>query len=293
MDNHGLVMKQKLTEAEIAEIEHLTTLCNNYENLNMRVEFGMMRNRSGQETNDFLYYEQGAIVGYLGLDDYGTDERELVLMVHPDYRRQGIGRKLLHAAQDESRRGGITRLILVCERFSQAGPALVHALGAKHDYSEYEMTLSTFRERGVVDERLFFRKAGDNDVDMLISILAADFGDEESAQHYVETWLHHPNQHFYVATFGEKPVGYQEPVGVLRLDEMEQSIGVYGFFVLPDYQGRGYGRQMLEEAIRIIRSDSPKPITIEVDTTNARAMGLYLSVGFDVKTTYDYYAVNV
>lgn len=293
MDNHGLVTEQKLTEAEIVEIEQLTTLCNNYENLSMRIEFGMLRNRSGQETNDFLYYEQGAIVGYLGLDDYGTDERELVLMVHPDYRRQGIARKLLHAARDESKQRGIKRLLLVCEHFSPSGQAFIHALEAKHDYSEHEMMLDTFRERGAVDERLFFRKAGDNDVDTLVSILTIDFGDKTSAQHYVETWLHHPNQHFYVATFGEKSVGYQEPVGVLRLDEMEQSIGVYGFFVLPDYRGRGYGRQLLEEAIRIIRSDSPKPITIEVDTTNARAMGLYLSVGFDVKTTYDYYAVNV
>ena len=80
---------------------------------------------------------------------------------------------------------------------------------------------------------------------------------------------------------------------MIRLDEMEQDIGIYGFVVVPDYRGRGYGRQMLEETIRTIRSVSQKRITLEVDTTNTNAMGLYLSVGFDVETTYNYYAINL
>jgi ribosomal protein S18 acetylase RimI-like enzyme len=50
MENHGLVTKQRLTEAEIAEIKHLTTLCNNYENLHTRPNFDMIRNRSGEQT---------------------------------------------------------------------------------------------------------------------------------------------------------------------------------------------------------------------------------------------------
>ena len=293
MENHGLVAKQRLTEAEIAEIKHLTTLCNNYENLHMRLNADMIRNRSGQETDDFLYYDVGAIVGYLSVDSNGTDEKEFILMVHPDYRRKGIGRTLLNAAQAEGKRRGIKRLILICEDCSPSGQAFVQAVGAELDFAEHEMVLGTLRERGTFDDRLVFRRAKENDMDMIVSILTTDFRHEERAREYVQEWFHYPNQSFYVATFGEKSGGSQEPVGVLRLDEMEQDIGIYGFVVIPDYQGRGYGRQMLEEMIRTIRSLSQKRITIEVDTNNTRAAGLYLSVGFDVETTYNYYVINL
>jgi ribosomal protein S18 acetylase RimI-like enzyme len=293
MKKQGLVPKQKLTEAEITAIEHLITLCNNYEDLHMRLELSMIGNRPGQEINDFLYYEQGVIVGYLAVDSYGLEEKEAVLMVHPDYRHKGIGRKLLHASGDECKQRGVKRLILVCEEYSPSGRAFVQALEAQLDHAEHEMVLGTFQERGVADERLILRKAGPNDIEAIISILASDFGDEQFARQHVEMLLRYPNQHFYVARFGEPSVGCQEPVGVLRLDETEDQIGIYGFVVLPDYRGRGYGRQMLEDAIRIIRSVSQKRIMLDVDTDNTRAISLYLSLGFDIKTTYHYYAIPV
>jgi ribosomal protein S18 acetylase RimI-like enzyme len=293
MENHGLVPKQQLTEAEIAEIERLATICNNYEDLHMRLDFGMIRHRPGQERNDFLYYEQGIIAGCLSLDNYRTEVKEVVLMVHPDYRRRGIGHKLLDAARDACKQRGVKELSLVCEFSSQSGHAFVQALGAQLDHAEHEMVLGTFRERGVFDERLSLRQAGTGDVDVIVSILATDFGDEELARQYVEMLLPYPDQHFYVARFGEPSLGCREPVGVLRVDEMEDQIGIYSFVVLPDYRGRGYGRQMLEEVIRAIRSVSQKRIMLDVDTENTKAIGLYLSVGFDIKTTYEYYTINV
>ncbi len=293
MENYGLVAKQRLTEAEIVEIKHLTTLCNNYENLHTRPSFDMIRNRSGQQTDDFLYYDVGAIVGYLSIDSYGFDEKEVILLVHPDYRRRGIGRTLLNAARVEGKRRGIKRLILICEDYAPSGQAFVQAVGANLDFAEYEMVLGTFRERGTVDERLTFRRAKESDMQMLVAIRATDSENEERAREYMQEWFHYPKQYFYIATFGEKSLGSQEPVGMIRLDEMEQDIAIYGFVVVPKYRGRGYGRQILEETIRTIRSVSQKRITLEVDTTNTIAMNLYLSVGFDVETTYNYYALNL
>ena len=82
-------------------------------------------------------------------------------------------------------------------------------------------------------------------------------------------------------------------MGCLRLDEMEDEVGIYGFVVRPEQRGRGYGRQILEEAIRIIRAEGGKEITLEVETDNVNAIGLYRSCGFLVKTTYDYYSLDI
>jgi len=85
----------------------------------------------------------------------------------------------------------------------------------------------------------------------------------------------------------------EEPIGCLRLDEMDGEVGIYGFVVRPGYRGRGYGRQMLEAVIRKIQAESQKGIMLEVDTENTIAIGLYRSCGFQVKTTYDSYDLDV
>ena len=74
---------------------------------------------------------------------------------------------------------------------------------------------------------------------------------------------------------------------------MDKEIGIYGFIVRPDYRGQGYGRQMLEEAIRTIQFRSSKGIMLDVDTNNTNAIGLYRSCGFEVRATYAYYGLDL
>jgi ribosomal protein S18 acetylase RimI-like enzyme len=292
-NQQGLIKRQTLTEAEQTEIELLTAICDNYEGLHIPIDIDLLQSRSSQRTNDFLYYANGALVGYLTVYDWSVEEWELTGMVHPQHRRKGIFRTLLDAAKEESIHSGVRRLLLICEETSISGKAFVQAVGAVYEFSEHEMVLTNFQDRGTFDERLFFQKANASDVDTIAAVLAGSFGvSEDGAKERVMQHLQNPNRHFYLATFGIEGLGCREPVGVLRLEEGAKTVGIYGFGILPDYRGRGYGRQMLEEAIRTIRVSSQKPITLSVDTTNTNALGLYRSCGFETKTTYGYYAIK-
>ncbi|MGH2478322.1 MAG: GNAT family N-acetyltransferase, partial [Ktedonobacteraceae bacterium] len=82
-----------------------------------------------------------------------------------------------------------------------------------------------------------------------------------------------------------------EPVGTLRVEEMPQEMGIHGFFVRPEYRGRGHGRQIIEETIATIRAQTTKPIMLEVDTNNLTALNLYRSLGFEIERTYEYYGL--
>src|SRR5215471_12396140 len=93
-----LLKKQTLSEAEISAIAQLINYCNTYEGLHMRLNLDSLRRRSGDETNDFLYYEDGLLAGYLSVESWGTKEREATGMVHRDYRSKGIFSALLTAA---------------------------------------------------------------------------------------------------------------------------------------------------------------------------------------------------
>src|SRR6266516_367292 len=155
----GLVKKSTLTQAERAEIEQLSDLCNRYEDLHLRLDFGMLRERPGNVVTDFLYYRDGRLLGYLGLDNGGAEERELVAMVHPDFRRQSIFNALFAATKEECIGSGIHRLDLVCERRSVAGQACAKAIGARYGFAEHEMVLADFKDSYTFDERIFFRQA--------------------------------------------------------------------------------------------------------------------------------------
>ena len=286
----GLVKKQALTETEVAELQQLTTLCNSYENLHMRISWEMLPLCLDNQVNNFLYYDDGKLVGYLALDGWGVKERELVSMVHPDYRRKGIGSTLFAAVKDESIQRGLERLVLICEPVSISGMAFVASLGAQYDFSEHEMWLEHFQERENSDDRLCLRTADANDFDAIFAVQAASFGHsdaEMAVRRMVEEFLQNANRTFYLATLDD------EPVGCLRLDAMGETIGIYAFGIRPEFHGRGYGRQMLEGTIRSIRAESQKKIMLDVDTTNTRAICLYQSCGFRVKTTYSYYGVDL
>lgn len=290
----GLLVAQSVTAADEAEMHKLLKICNNYEHLHIRFSQRDVRALLDDASPDFLYYEQGQLVGCLVFDSFGPKKRELLGMVHPDYRRKGIFSTLLAAAKKECAARGVQRLIFVVERDSPAGQAFVASVGAQYDFSEYEMVLATFHDRMAFDERLNYRKANDNDLDLLASIMVDSFGEpEESVRSRVAWRLRDPHCRFYVATFGEASLGCKEPVGCLRLQETNDAISIYGFGIRPDYRGRGYGRQMLEETIREIRPHSQKQITLEVNTNNNNAFGLYRSVGFTVRTTYDYYNLDI
>src|SRR5437899_7785912 len=79
----GLVRRNRLSAGELAEIEALAAICRRHEGLELQLNFEMLRARPGTETNDFLYYAGGALVGFLEM--YGA-EVEVIGMVHPGHR---------------------------------------------------------------------------------------------------------------------------------------------------------------------------------------------------------------
>lgn len=290
-----VIAKQTLTELEIAECEQLIALCNRYENLHQHLDGSVFQKRSASEPNGFLYYQDGILVGLLSLASWGVEERELqVGVVHPAYRNQGIFRSLLTAASEECAARGTRKLVLVSESTSSSGTACATALGARYTFSEHAMELANFQESFAFDDRLTLEEADARDIDALVTVQARAFNDSEAFVLLMVTkFLQEPERHFYLARFGEEGLGCREPVGVIRLDEFGPEIGIYAFGVLPEYRGRGYGRQILEETIRMIRARSQKPITLEVDTRNTTAINLYQSCGFRIRTTYNYYVLDI
>nr|BBH94834.1 GNAT family N-acetyltransferase [Thermogemmatispora argillosa] len=291
MQKHGLVRKRTLTAEDLREIAALAALCREREGIEVRLLWEMLRSRSGQVTNDFLYYEDGQLLGYLALYSFNPRETELTGMVHPDRRRQGIFSLLFRLANQELRYRGVPRILLFFDRKSLGAQGFVQAVKARYRNSEYRMVRELSRAPLYVKPRegIRIRPAREEEAPLLTHITARAFEMTEDRALLAETTrdITSPRR----VTLVTEVAG--EVVGLIRYIDDEEEAFIYGFCMLPEHQGKGYGRQTLAWTIEHILRQRPRRIALEVDTTNEGALSLYRSCGFEITTTFDYYEVPV
>ncbi|WP_035832274.1 GNAT family N-acetyltransferase [Kaistia adipata] len=74
--------------------------------------------------------------------------------------------------------------------------------------------------------------------------------------------------------------GARRPQGFILIRTVADQAEVLTIAVAPASRGRGYGRQLMEDALRGLYRDLVPEIFLEVDEGNAAAVALYRSLGF-------------
>jgi ribosomal protein S18 acetylase RimI-like enzyme len=281
----GVIPKSLLTQREFVEVKKLTEVCNGFEALDYLNLDPEMTYSKSIAPNQFLYYENGTLVGFLTL--YISREPEAYLVVHPHRRRRGIGTALLRSAKDSCKDRGVDKFLLVCEDKSISGKAFVEHVSAQYLFSEYRMKLQRASLPNPQKLELKLQRATERETGLLAILLGQSFNNavEDHARRLTED-IHRSTHRFYIAKLDEKPVGC---VGVFGY---ELRVYVIAFGVLPEYRGRGFGRWMLTQIANNLVKEDWNEILIEVRTDNLNALSLYRSCGFMELTSYNYYDVK-
>ncbi len=270
-----------LTEEVLKKIKQLKELCEEEDHLELKLNWDMLEKREHHK-DDFLYYQDQQLIGFLALYDFG-ETFELCGMVHPSYRRKGIFRTLFMDAVESLQSRSVKKLLLNTPATSLSGKAFIESVDALYDFSEYQMkwvetTLDTSNQ--IISLR---ESTSDEDFNMFIQLDVICFNvSEKDAKQFSETVTSDPNQRSLMIDFQGKTVG---KISIQRADDRSY---IFGFAVLPEYQGRGFGRQALAQTVAIEKEISPT-ILLEVATKNANALRLYESQGFQSYQTQDYY----
>ena len=283
MRNH--LSARGLSNDELQDIRELEKACCKYDELEMKLNWDMLSNRSTDEANDFLYYDGNKLIGFLGLYDIEQKSKEIEIMgmVHPDYRRRGIFKELFNAAKQECIARRVRRILLITERSSDAGTSFVKFTDAQYSCSEYRMTFDESNVPSLPTLGITLRKAESRDYLELLHLDALCFGlvEEEVGNRDFDNVYHST----YVAELEGKFIG---KIGVL----MEGSDGyIFGFGIKPEYRRRGYGREVLSSTLLKLLSEQVKTVLLEVAIKNEKALLLYKSCGFREITIYDYYEI--
>jgi ribosomal protein S18 acetylase RimI-like enzyme len=214
------------------------------------------------------------------------DEPEGCLMVHPAHRRLGIGSAILDAFRDELRRRDRGEGWVVADLASPSARAFLDAAGLVRDMSEFrlEWRKSKSPTPPPPNAKLSLRRAVDDDAEALIDLMRRALDrDLEDARARVEAGLRETKRHFYVAFIEDAPIG------MIRAGEIDGAGDITAFGVLPEKRGRGIGRRILTETVRMLADEGLDRVLIEVAVENASALGLYRSCGFEIVSEYGFH----
>lgn len=308
-------LKGGLPEEILPELRALADLCDKRDGIRLKLNWGMLERRPEGETNDFVWMEGGRAAGFLALYSFNTSEAEVGGMVHPDFRRRGIFGRLLEAAAEEARKRGIPKLLFVCPHDSAGARGFVDKIGARYSFSEYGMQLT---EEALAEARkpspadpghglpaghlqhtasgdpartrtlpaITLRRADSGDRELMIRLDVEGFNlPEEDSAAIVDMVLGNPESEWaFIASEGGG-----ETVGKINVYSRDDNAHFFGFTVLPEHRGCGYGRAILNEGIRSMAGLGFKSMTLEVSCDNRNALSLYTSCGFRETYVNDYY----
>ena len=272
-------------ERAFEEATELAELCNSHERLRLPLALRV-------PGEGFGYYQDEALVGYFELHPAGGPKMEGSGMVHPEFRRRGIGRALIEAVRADCRARGRPDFLFANDEAGAAGRPFASAIGAAYEMSEHLLELDAAQRPPPYEGPLSIRVAGLDDVDDVVRIGMRAFGGDEKGtelrRRRTLEWMSEPLRVIYLAMFEGRPVG----TATLFLVP-DSAVGfINALAVLPECQGRGFGRQILSEAVDGLVLRKRPSVNIEVQTDNDRALGIYESVGFERKTTYAYFRVK-
>ncbi|WP_110928845.1 GNAT family N-acetyltransferase [Bacillus massiliglaciei] len=267
-----------MTEKQLAEVKKLQNICEQ-EELTLKLNWETLRTR-GHMKNDFFHYEEDCLVGFLGMYHFGS-RLEICGMVHPEYRRKGIFTHLMHEGIAEAEKRGYQSILLNTPASSDAARQFLRQFSCEFLVAEHRMK---WKKTDVIpDPAVFLREMEPTDEELNIQLDILCFGfSERDARNYNKRLRNEQSLQGYMI------VAEGKAAGKVWIDRKKKEAWIYGFSVLPSCQGKGIGRKALR-AILHAHQDEEYDLFLEVEATNAHALTLYESCGFEAYEQQDYY----
>ncbi|UII54405.1 GNAT family N-acetyltransferase [Cytobacillus spongiae] len=272
-----------LSANQLNDMKHLQQICEEEENIQLKLNWDMLQSRNSNEKRDFFHYENDVLVGFLAL--YGiANKLELCGMVHPDYRQKGIFTSLLKEARELFPKD--TMILINAPGSSKSAKGYLEQLDCTYSFTEYQMKWKQV-ELEDYSSMIRFKPAATKDLDFLVRLDKECFQvPEKDGLAYNEKIIAEDKELFYVIEFED------EPVGKIRVSRDDSESWIYGFAIAPEFQGKGIGKKALIQTVNQQVKDGVN-VFLEVAAENHHALRLYQSSGFEAYDSQDYYQYMV
>ncbi|MDP4143979.1 MAG: GNAT family N-acetyltransferase [Bacillota bacterium] len=174
-------------------------------------------------------------------------------------------------------------LTYLCEDKNE-NTAVLKAIGFKNKSCTLSMysNLETFNYFSLDTDISFKRLDRGNDEDIRCKIQNEVFQKEDRIPLYLDDIYYDEDQNYYYdegAIFIKKKDKY---IGYGQIIIENNMPTIVNFGILKEYQGKGYGKQLLAYLLNILKTNNFNKVFIKVNADNQIAINLYKSYGFHV-----------
>jgi len=294
--NQTICLKKYISEKDYKEINELKERCILEDKINLKLELDYKLNIAKKpeiglnKINEFLYYVNDVLVSYIGISSFGNNMGELNGLTHPAWRRKGIFKKLFELAMDECGKRKFTKILLLTDNNSNSGIEFIKSINGSYDFSEFRMKQIN---NGFLDSinSIKLRKAKNQDSKEIQRQNTIFFNDEELIDIEYKEYSPEDEEILNEITYMIELKG--EIIGKIKVDYSETSAFICGFGIVPEFRGKGYGKESLLETISLITKKGIHEIELDVEGKNSTALNLYKSCGFEERSTMNYYKYNI
>lgn len=288
--NPSIILKEKLNIKDYDEIKKLEEICIDRDNISFKLELEYKLSNLKQRDeivniNDFMFHDESNLLGYIGISDFGGDSLEVNGMVHPDYRNKGIFTRLFILVKDEWSKRKQKDMLLLSDNKSLLGLKYIKNVLAEYDHSEYDMVLNNQAICDLKRNTINFKKAIISDSAVIANMDSIFFDmDVKKEDEYVQENI--KNETTFIAEVNNMNIGK------VRIELIDGVGGIYGLGVIPEYRGKGYGRELLTLSVDKLKQMGAHKIMLQVELNNKNALNLYKSCGFEENYVMEYYKMS-
>lgn len=279
--------RNKLSQEELSEAKNLINCCQGYDGTYRDPYLSNMLNFDPNMPAFFLYYEKGELVGLLTV--YADDQDvEVTILVHPNYRRQGIARSLYRSFEKETASYPIESVTFQTERvFLDRHPDFVSNWGLVED-EDTETWLGKDRRPYPLEklsnlEVLLADSSYQNQISQLkFQAFSGEHESREVVDRYVAEALKDPESRLYIL------LKDGQVIGTCTADLSTNTNYFYGLAISEPERGKGYGSYLAKSLVNQLIEQNDKEFQIAVEDSNVGAKRLYEKICFVKQTQVVY-----
>ncbi|WP_313130784.1 GNAT family N-acetyltransferase [Anaerocolumna sp.] len=282
-----------LNKQQMIEVEELVNNCLKTDGLSRELYLDNDMNLYENLDSFFLLYEQQQLISVLTIFQLNEREAEISGYTLPDKRRKGYFTTLLDAAEDELLDLSIYDMVFVVEPNSTSGKMAALSFGASYIKSEYLLRLKLEDYTKKYSEFLSNLKFIITPLTSKDIMQAADIHSEifKTAFHESEELIQNILECDYMVCYVAKLD--EELIGICNVNYGMEKASIFGYGVLPRFQGKGYGKGLINYVLRQLIKEKVGEVTLQVNSNSKKAMRIYNYLGFQIVSQYDYYDYKI
>ena len=275
----------QISQQELEQLHHLASECKKKDgsipNLYTHI---LIQERTFPAS--LLYYEKDRLIGFLSIYFFYGEAIEVSVLVHPAYRKQGVGKKLLEAMLE----------LINCQNFFTlifSSPTNLNTQklldwGYSYLHSEYYMERHELTPLLEYNTALSFRAANTHDIPYLCALDNLCFPQKQGDLTERFHQILNSREYDIMLAFKNNLL-----VGKAHLRWQEQGASLSDIAVTPTQQGQGLGSALISHCINYALSEGKPLLNLDVETHNQRALNLYVRLGFTVQNACDFWSIAV